>query len=147
MLFSANCSGRRFEHDPSSPAFSLGLKKQSSQNNCNSGKKKNHLMNCTPTKHNHTCSQWVRFIPILMQKNSRKQSILFYYWTAFPLVHPRIVLPMNWKKKKSSSIRIDVFHLSPVKFKSLYLVIISQALKRHVKIHQILLHLVLLTCP
>lgn len=100
MLFSANCSGLKCEHDSSFSAFSLGLKKQSSQNTCNSGKI-SCLMNYAPTKHNHTSSQKVRLISIPMQKNSRKQNILFYYWDNFPpFIHPKTLLAMNWKTEK-----------------------------------------------
>ena len=51
---------------------------------------------------------------------------------------PELFCPWT-EKKKSSSVRIAVFHLSPEKFKSLYLVIIGQALKKRVKVNQILL--------
>lgn len=100
MLLNANCSGLKCEHDSIFSAFSLGLKKQSSQNTCNSAKI-SCLMNYTWTKHNHTSSQRVRLIPIPMQKNSRKQNIPFYYWANFPpFIHPKTLLSMNWKTEK-----------------------------------------------
>lgn len=99
MLFSANCSGRRCEHNSNSFAFSPDLEKQPSQNTWNSGKRI-HLINYAPIKCIQTCRQWVRFISIPMQKNSRRQNLTFYFWANFPsFIHPRIVLTVNWKKK------------------------------------------------
>lgn len=68
MLFNANCSGWRCKHDSNPSAFSLCLK--SSQIICNCGKRIN-LMNYSQNK--CKCSQWVRIIPISMQKDSKSK--------------------------------------------------------------------------